>query len=349
MSLIQRENRLGLKKATTWGEAVEPSTNDGFFVKSHTPPKGGRKIVTNDDEFGRGMATSGEVLEYEEQSGSMSMRCYWEGIEPIVASLMGNYASQEVEAGVVIKHEFILDPVIDSIFHTIAWDEGDEVKAVRTAKITGGTFNYADGLNLDLNYLGDKVTVPGGWASSLNVTYPSEGKGIFKLTNATVQINNEGDADFTTGDTLNPSGIQIVITRGYEGLPITAGHDYAEEPLEKNAPVFEITLNFPKKETATKAYLDAFYNRSYKKMRIKFEGDDISGSTATPKEKYFLELNFPKLMLTEAPEYTQETPIPTTVKLKALKASANPTGMTRMVPYIFIQNGIAALTGYPAP
>jgi hypothetical protein len=344
MSLIQRENRVGIKKGSTWGTPVEPTTNDGIFVKSHSTPKGGRKVVTNEDEFGRGMATAGEILEYESQSGSMSMRVYSEGIEAVIASLMGIYTctADNPEVG-VNQHVFKMATVMDSIFHTFAWDEGDEVKAVNSAKIISGTFSYADGLNLDINYLGDKVSIT-GFTNPLGVTYPSEGKGIFKLINAVVQINGEGDADFTTGDNLNPSGISIAVTRGFEALPVTAGNDCISEPLEKSAPVVEVTLNFPKKETATAAYFNAFHSRDYKKMRIKFEGNTISGTSS----KYTIEFNFPKLLVMEAPDFAQDTPIPTTIKLKVLKSTAAPTGMNEIVPYILMQNQMDALTGYPS-
>lgn len=339
MSLIQRENTVGMKKGSTWGTAVQPVSGNGLFVKSHTPPKGARKIVTNEDEFGRGMATAGEVLEYEAQSGSMSLRCYAEGLEHIIASLMGLYSFTgdfETDSG-VNQHLFKLDTVLDSYFHTIAWDEGDEIKSVNSAKIISGTFAYADGLNLDVNYMGDLVSVATGWGTSLGADAP-DGKSIFKLSNASVKINGFDDAALGTGDELNPSGISIAVTRGFEALAVTAGNDGISEPIEKTAPVVEVTLNFPKKETATKAYLSAFQDRDYKKMSIEFTGESVGTS-----HNYKLTFDFPKMLVAEAPDFAQDTPIPTTIKLKALKADAAPTGMTYDVPSIALINGSATL------
>ncbi len=344
MSLIQRENKVGMVKGTTWGTAVQPSTGHGLYVKGHTPPKGARKLVTNEDEFGRGMASSAELLEYEAQSGSMSLRFYSEGLEGIMASLLGVYTftADTPEVGVG-QHKFTLDPVMGSIFHTVAWDEGEEIKAVNSARIISGTFSYADGLNLDVNYMGDKVSLT-GWTTPLNVTYPSEGKSIFKLSNAQVLINNEGDGALGSSDKLYPSGIDITITRGFEGLAVTAGNDTIAEPIEKTAPAIEMTLTFPKKETATAAYFNAFNNRDFKKMQITFTGDTITGKTAPSK----IVFNFPRVFMMEAPDYAQDTPIPTTIKLKALKATVAPTGMTETVPFIVLQNAASVLTGYPA-
>ncbi len=334
MSLIQRENSVAIKKAAVWGTAVQPAGSEGVYVKSHTPPKGGRKVVTNEDEFGRGMATSSEVLEYEAQSGSMSMRLYSEGMEEILASLMGEYKHDDPSK----THTFRLSTAVSPIFHTVAWDEGDEVKAVSTARIVSGTFNYADGLNLDLNYMGDKVSVT-GW-SPLDVSYKSDAatSSVFKLSNATVSVNEQSGGALGSGDVLKPSGVSIAVTRGFEALPVTAGNETIDEPVEKTAPVVEVTLNFPKKETATAAYFNAFNSGDMKKMKIEFAVDANTN----------LAFNFPKVMIAEAPDFAQDSPIPTTIKFKALLAESNPTGMTEKVPYITLKNAGTAVTGYPA-
>ena len=343
MSLIQRENKVGMKIGSTWGTAVEPTTGDGLYVKAHTPPKGARKVITNEDEFGRGMATNGEVLEFEGQSGSMSLRYYWEGLEAITAALMGKYTVNSPEAN-AYDHKATLETEMSSVFHSVAWEEGDETKSVNSARIVSGTFSYADGLNLDINYLGDKVDTQSGWTSPLGVTYPSDSKGIFKLSGATVEINAAGDTDFVGGDSFSPSGIDIAITRGFEALAVTAGSNSIGEPVEKAAPMVEITLTFPKKETQTAAYFDAFGNRDYKKMRIKFVSDAVP---STASSFYTLQFDFPKVMVMEAPDFAQDTPIPTTIKFKALKADAAPAIMSEAVPYITLTNGAAANSNYP--
>lgn len=335
MSLVQRENKVAYAKGSTWGTAVQPEANCGLYVKGHTPPKGARKVVTNEDEFGRGMASESQVLEYEGQSGSMSLRVYYEGLEEIIASLMGTHSVAEdaINTG-SYNHEIVLDTVMSSFFHTIAWDEGDEIKAVNSSRFVSGTFNYADGLNLDVNYLGDQVSVA-GWSNLDTVTYPSVDQGVFKLSGATVQINAEGGAALGSGDELKPSGIDIAITRGFEALPVTAGSNTITEPIEKTAPVVEVTLNFPKKESETAAFLAAFNNRDYKKMMITFDsGDQIGVSGAN----YEIAFYFPRVFLMEAPDYGQDTPLPTTVKLKALLATSAPTGMDHGVPYIVMKN-----------
>jgi len=331
MSLIQRENHVAMIKGATWGTAATPTA--GVYVKGHTPPKGARKVITNEDEFGRGMASSAELLEFEGQSGSMSLRVYSEGLESILASLMGQY-KYTVDGGGdgYNTHTYKLATGMASMFHTIAWDEGSEVKAVNSARLVSGNFSYADGLNLDINYLGDKVSIT-GWSNFENtLSYPSKGKSIFKLSNAQVLINGEEAAALSGSDELKPSGIDIAVTRGFEALAVTAGSDSITEPIEKTAPVVEVTLTFPKKETATAAYFNAFNNRDFKKMQISFAGEG----------EHKMIFNFPRVFLAEAPDFAQDTPIPTTLKLKALVSDlvSLPAGMSYNVPYIQLRNDL---------
>jgi hypothetical protein len=346
MSLITRENQIGLAKASQWGQAVEPGLGDGIWIKSFNPPAGNRKMVKNDDEFGRGMATTVEALEYEEQTGSMSMRVYYESLEKIITSLMGKYTSSTPETGVT-RHIIIMSEVIDEILHTFAYDEGDEIKVNPTIIPTAGTFSYDAGLNLDIDYTASGVSIAGTlWTKPLGVTYPSDGKHLCRLVDCKVYVNNFEDPDFTAANEMEPSGMTIGINRGHESTAPTAGKDSAGEPFEKNAPFKTILLNFPKKTVKEAAYFNAFKDKVIKKMRIKFTGPVIEGS-GLPSNYEFI-LNFPRLYLPQPPDIKQETPYPTDINFESLKATTTPAGMVYPLPYIIIQNKVPALTGYPA-
>lgn len=344
MSTNKREQGIGLKKASVWGTAVEPSTGDGIYVLSHTPPKGDRNNVTNGDEFDHDLPTEVYPMDYPEQTGSMSGRFYYEGCERLLAALFGIYTSSVPESGVV-KHEFTFDPIIGSIFFTIAWDEDDEVKCVPSAKIKSGRIYFDNGLRWEINYGGDRTTVS-SWSDPLPITYASEGKGIFRLLDTTVWMNATDGADFGNGDKIYPSGIEIAIDPKYVTLPVTAGYEgISEHEPGDEPPTVTITLNFPKKDSTNKDFIDYFAAGTKKKMRIKMENSTaISGKSA----KYTFFLDLPEVYVIEAPEYAQQSPIPVTVKLGILKASATPTGMSTTVPYAYLINQIAALTGYPA-
>lgn len=345
MSVFKRENGIGLAKATTWGTTVIPGAGEGVFVLTHTPPKGDVNLVTNEDEFDHDMATAVYPMDFPEASGSMSLRFYYEGLERIMAALFGYYDEGTPPEGGVVNHEFGWDPVIGSIFFTVGWDEGDEAKVVPSAKIKGGKIYFDNGAKIDINYGGDKVTPLSASEGTLtNLTYPSTGKGIFKLLHTTVWANAQAGADFGAGDKLYPNGISIEIIRGYQALPVVAGSDAIGEHLEPDTPQFLITLNFPKKDSTNEGFISDYQIGTLKKLRIKMEGAVISGKTS----KYTLCLDVPMAMIVEAPEYSQESPEPVTVKFKAMRAAGAPTGMTVVLPRAYMYNEIAALTGYPA-
>lgn len=345
MSIMKRENGIGMAKATTWGTPVVPGAGEGIFVLTHTTPKGDVNLITNEDEFDHDMATAVHPMEFPEATGSMSLRFYFEGLERILAALFGYYKAGTPPESGVVKHEFRWNPVIGSIFFTIGWDEGDEAKVVNSAKIKAGKIYFDQGARIDFNYGGDKVAVLSASEGSLaSLSYPSTGKGIFKLLHTTIWANAQGGADFGNGDLLYPNGISIEPIRGYQPQPVVAGADAIGEHLEPDTPQFLITLNFPKKDSTNEGFISDHQLGALKKLRIKMEGPNITGKTS--KYTYFLDI--PMAMVVEAPEYSQESPEPVSVKFKVMRAASAPTGMTEVLPFSYLINEITALTGYPA-
>ncbi len=255
--------------------------------------------------------------------------------------MFGKYAG--VDTAGIITHSFEYDPTISGLFHTIGYDEGDEVKAVESAVLNSMKMSVDDGMSLDVGYIGDKVAVESGFTTPLNLTYPTTGVDKFKLLEATVSINAQDGSDFVGGDEVCVNNVEVNIERGFEAQEHCAGDEYIKEPIEVKAPVMSITLNFPKKDAKNKAYFGDFANGSLKKMKIKFTGGLISGS-----DYYDFEMNFPMLRIKSAVNYEQDSPIPATVELEVLKASSAPTGMSKIVPYATLINERAVLTGYPS-
>lgn len=345
MSNNRRERGIGIKKETVWGTAGEPTTGDGIYLLRFSPPKGDRKLVTNGDEFDHDLPTAIYPMDYPEQTGNMGGRLYFEGVERILASLFGIYVEGTPPEGGVVRHEFTFDPIIGSIFHTLAWDEGSEVKAIPSMKIKSGKISYDDGFQFDVDFGGDRVAIQ-TWSEPLTITYPSDGKGIFKLLKTTLSINAQGGADFVAGDVIHVNKLDIGIDHKYKTLPITSGYEgVSEHQPGDDPPDFTIDLSFPEKDATNDYFLTSFDAATKYKMRIKMESEAvISGKTS----KYTLEINLPGLYIAEAPVYAQESPIPVSVKFAIYRVAANPTGMTNVLPYAYMLNEIPALTGYPA-
>lgn len=348
------EQRFGFKKTSAWNTATEPSTNDGLFVigGSHVPPNNARVTTDDGDEHGRLMRSQHELLQYEEQSGTFSVRGHYEGtLEKLCASIMGHYDTTTAET-TVITHKCKADPQIADILHTIGWEEGaGEMKGVASAVIKSLEFVIDNGLRVNVEYLGDKVQeLSGTWTDATDWTYSSIGKGLHKLIGCTVLMNNESGATLNPAtDEINPSNITIRLERMYETPPPGTGQEYASQPNENGSFLVTVSMEFPKKDTTNAAYFSAWSNNTAKKMSIVFTGDTISGKTAA----YSLGFYFPKLHISEAPVYELNTPVPNNITLTGFKSNDTLTeninrGMEEIYPYIKIVNEVAALTGYPA-
>ena len=341
MSLLKRENGIGYSKGAVWDTAIEPATEDGLIIKEHTPPVNAREVFVNDNEFDKSLPTLQQIGNYEPAEGNFMAPFYYEGLEGWLASVFGKYSGSALTDG--NQHNFEFDPVIEGIFHTLAWDEGDEVKAIPSAVVKGMAMSYDGGFDLTFDYLGSRSSIAGAFTTPLGLTYKTTGVDKFKLLQGTVWLNDHDGSDFADGDKLCVNNIEMSIVRGFEAQPHCAGNSSILEPKEVTPPTFEITLSFPKKDAANKEYHGDFSAGTQKKLKIEFLGPLINAT-----DRYTFTLFVPLMVIMEAPEYDQESPIPTTVKLQMLAAAAAPTGMTKIIPYAELINEIDILTGYPA-
>ena len=345
MGNIMRGNKFAMQLAAEWNSAVEPTTNDAIFIDEHTPPKGERDVEYDGMDHGRGMANQQILLGYPEQPGNFASRFYYEGLEKVLASIFGHYDSSAPESGVV-KHKFRLDKVLSSnILHTLAWDEGDEIKAVNTAVIKAVEISLSNGgLRVNVEYLADNVVdKTATWTDLTDATYVSaQDDGVFKLLNCVVKLEAEGVA-LNDATKIYPSNITIRIERGFVTPPNAAGHAYSEEPDEDGDPVVTIALDFSKKDATNKAYFADFDSKEYKSLIIEFSGPTITGKT----EAYAFNLYIPKAAIDNKPEYTLQTPIGVKMLLRCLEDTAIPGDMDELVPYAYLTNEVTALAGYP--
>ncbi|MCP4763084.1 MAG: hypothetical protein GY870_15010 [archaeon] len=341
MSLLKRVNGIGIKKGATWGTAVEPGTLNGIYVKSHTPGVNEPNVFTNDEEFSHDMPTIQTIGTTPAVNGNLVMPFYYEGLEEIFASVFGIYTG--VAVSTIVTHSFKFKPVFEGLFHTIAWDEGTEVKSIVSAVMNSLKISIDDAMVIESDYIGDRNEIQAGFTNPLALTYKSTGVDKFKLLETNIYINDHDGADFNpVTEKLCANNLNINFNRQFEGLPHCSGERYIHEPKELNSPIIDMTLNFPKKDTINKDFKGDFEAGTLKKVKVEMIGKLISGT-----DYYKCTIWFPLMRIKSAPAYDQESPIPTTVELEVLKAATSPTGMTEIVPYAQIINEIPVLTGYP--
>ena len=84
-----------------------------------------------------------------------------------------------------------------------------------------------------------------------------------------------------------------------------------------------LELNYPVK-SAQNSLITQYYAGTAYKARLLFEGDLI-GATS---EKYSVKIQLPKMYLQAGPSIQYDTPYPTSLTFRAVKATTAPAGMT---------------------
>lgn len=97
-------------------------------------------------------------------------------------------------------------------------------------------------------------------------------------------------------------------------------------PYDAGETEVSLELTYPTK-SAQSSLLTQYYAGTPYKAQLLFEGSTI-GATA---EKYSVKIQIPKMYLDTAPAITYDTPYPTALKFRAVKATVAPTGMTGLL------------------
>ena len=347
MSIIKRQNPVAFKK-TAWGTAVEPSTGDQIFVETNAPPAGARELVTNVDEHGAPLETNLCLGPFEEQAGSFDGKIYVEQTKlmEIIASICGEYGfTVDTPVAGANKHAFVMKRVLTAdISHTLAYDEGDEVKAVDWMKFMSFVVALDSVYKHTTSYLGSKLEVKSGYATPLAVTGDSR-IACFLQENTTVRINEQNAAALSGSDDQLVTDYGMSLERGLQSEAPVAGTNVISNINDGLQPTFTITLNYPRKTTQNKIFLPDYQVGEIYKASISMTSGLLYITGTTP---YQLDFFFPGLYCVEAPTYDQETPEPVSATFMVQYDSAGAASMDYKVPYAYWYNSLVTLSGYPA-
>jgi hypothetical protein len=346
MSVIKRQNVIAFVKGSTWGTAVEPSTGDQLPVENNSPPTGERNLVTSAEEYGEGLESQLCLADFPEQTGGFDGKIYvaQTKLMEILASIFGSYAFtvDDPVAG-VNKHEFVGQRILSTdIFHTIAYDEGAQVKATDSAKFNSFVIALDQVYKHTTSYIGNILQYKSGFATPLSVTADPR-IACFLNENTTVRINEQDAGALSVSDDQDVSAYGLSLERGYTSVPPIVGTAYVSDVIDNTQYIFAPTLEYPKKTAQNRGFLAEYQTGEIYKMTIDMIGPIITG--ATP---YQLTFSFPQLYLMEAPVYDQETPEPTTAIFMSQWDKDGTASMDYKVPYCVWYNELSTLSGYPA-
>jgi hypothetical protein len=348
MGIIKRGNAVAFKK-TTWGTDTEPVTGDQLFVENNSPPTGARELITNAEELSAGLESTLCLGPFEEQSGSFDGKIYVEQtkIMEILASIFGSYGFTADDPVIgVNKHEFVGQKILTAdISHTLAYDEGDEVKAVDYMKFMSFVAALDSIYKHTTSYLGNKLEVKTGYTTPLGVT-GDDRIACFLNENTTVRINEQTAAALSSGDDQLVTDYGMSLERGLQSEPPTAGTDSISNINDGLQYTFTLTLNYPRKTAQSKIWLPKYQVGQKYKASISMTSGLLYITGTTP---YQLDFFFPQLYCMEAPTYDQETPEPVSATFMAqFDANSDAVSMDYKVPYAYWYNSLLTLSGYPA-
>lgn len=316
-----------IKKATTWGTAVECGAGDGLLLIGD----GIKHSIENipEDSAGQGFIESQDLGKVDCQASPEMYLRYDGALWTLVALLMGTAgAPAQQESTSAYLHSLVMAADLDGIFATLAVDKGHSVHELAGAKVAGITVSGEAGqpLTLSAELIADDLTRNTSSGTNNNTTMASVtitdklhrvlfSQGVFR-------INAQGGSALASPtDVITPRAFTLTINR-----PHTTDYTDAntiEEPLANDFP--EVTLRLEFKDYDTDTWLDAVANGTAKKADITFIGDTIEG--AYP---YTFTLEFPNLLPTSAddPQVNKAARLPNAVDFRCAGAASAPTGMT---------------------
>jgi len=172
--------------------------------------------------------------------------------------------------------------------------------------------------------------------SMSSVTVPSL-SGRMMGQSATVRMNAQsGSALASPTDVIQPSDWTLTYKRGVDEVHVQDGDQTIIEPVETGFPELKLTMNFPRYNAASHAFLAALGADTRQKCDITFVGDTIEASNT-----YMMRLRFPHLNLISAPaKKSGPSIVPVALEFDVLSAVSAPSGMTALtLPFDFyVQN-----------
>ena len=283
---------VGVKKATTWGTAVVPASTDGLYVKSlDTPGNLGLEPIR---------AITGNVTALPPVPGNKSVSVSltsdvrYEGLEPLVAMVMGTAGAPSTVDTSARQHVLKINKQHDGIFATLAYEliKDTLVVEIPSVKFNSFTIKASSSKPVEITFkgLGDDYkygTSASNTTTSVDsITLPSNlDWALFKQ--AVINYNAQNGADFSGTDLLYCTGFEVTVERPQEGRISTERGDKISEPIETDFVKVSGSLEFPTVQDGTGgssalaaaqlAYINSAATAG--KMKIKLTSTTLAGAS----------------------------------------------------------------------
>jgi hypothetical protein len=338
-SPIKRVQKIGAKKATTWGTAVAVGTLSG--LSTETLSGFGRDqdyIQVKEADAPLPRSSQLDVVKPVDFTHGVKMPYDPGALGSIVAALMGIAGAPAQQGGTTAYlHTLQLADEIYGLFFTIPATVGaGKVWECHSAKPMEWTLKAAERgfMASELKLRGDDIvddSAVNGDSQMNALTYPNRENRILFRHN-TVKVNDASAGDVGSATALNVNNIEVSIKRQGFDEPRGANSINILEPRDAGWPDIRVKLGFPRIDATSEAFFATAKAETYQKMIIVFTGALIASTYY-----YTLKFWFPKLRLLN-PDMTYDEMIKLGIELIAEEASSAPTGMSYTRPYITLIN-----------
>lgn len=330
---------LGL--GSTFETPVTLTSGDRIEVESYNGNENTSELTTNP-------VGGGVVMESDSERGSASPSVdisavvnYDNALNDAVKQFFGTAAISTVGTG-VYEHKFTLNETFNSEFLTVA-DLATSADAIEYPSCVVTSLNYTvvpnDYMKLAASLLANLQDLDQGNvtndAAALALTTVADTTRVVVRRDDLFQINAQAGGALSGSDNLSITNATISFTKPQEHVDEMRGTAGNGEPEVSSGVPFQTTVTITLKKQENLDFMNAHQDGTEYKARILVTGPVISGSD-TYQYNFFL----PRLKVvvpTSAPANNAGRN-PETITLKALVATAAPTGMDSKYPYVVVQN-----------
>lgn len=345
-SITGKETLLGIKMATTYGTAVavdkllacDSITQNRNVEKLMRSPLGLNKLFDSNITQGRSNPTLGATTKigFENNVEYLLAQFFGKSSTPAEQNAgEGDYLTRLTFNTVapILNPKYLTVALKDTSTTTMEWP----AVALDTMTITIVPNNY---ISMDITGIANTRNL----SSATNTTTvlnglsaPAENEIVVRETDEFL-INAQASGALTTvTDRKVIEQAVITFTKPQESIPLIKGSAGNAEPTSTGNYTCTLTITYNVLEDHT--WFTAAEAGTEYKAGFMFEGDQIGAG-----DNEGFRLYFPRLQIVDDPEYTATSPGQNKhiVTYMAMPATANPTGMNDVHPYVEYTNGISS-------
>jgi|GEM_PF-3336053 len=329
----------GIVQASTWGTATAMGATRGLVIPNDGKPALKREYAPT-DAIGQVMPLDGDLgaCEPVEWDIPFDGKCGFQyeagALGSVVAGLFGASAAPAQQGGTsAYKHVFTwADEMTD--FFTFATERPGDIWEIPSCVPKKLTLKVGDGkvqgsLSMVGNLLNNDSTV--NTATEMDALTPAATANFVKFQHGVLWMNAQSDGALDSGDALVVSDFTIEFERLLD-IKTVLGGAYMGQPKETGYKI-TVKITLPYASATDVGYLTTFNAMTAQKMTVVF-----TGGVADDTTHYTMTLGFPRLKFSAPPDVALEDVIKNQLEFVAEEASAAPTGMSAVRPWMELIN-----------